>query len=1010
MSISSASSVSLDPILPRSLETSSISSSEHEHSLQYQQYLSSHQQGQKLRHEPSLLSVPEGEDRRASTGSGLTIRPPAAGPGQAAGERKHRDSTTSKRSSGSGRSMASSQRRPSTPPPPLPLPSPGPAPPPKPSSLRSQPSSQRAIIPAFPARPSTAPHLPNQSSASLGSTSTRDRSATTTVLVPAGAPAPPRPGPPTTTPPTQRRRSLTNLPLPARPQQQEQSQSHQSPPPTPPHHAPSFPLRPSAPSAPPLPGRKPLTREPTASSAVSAASSEGGRARGRISSRVFAWATSSSLSSVPAVPAPPLLPPRPGRAEPPPALRRPSAPPTVFSSVHNPPPPPPPPPRHPGPPVAATSPAFPAGLAPGSYGPRGPSPNGPGGAVRAGWGRVQGLWGQGQRRMESFSQTLPLPRTASASQLPTSRPYGLGAGAMDVHLPIMPRPLRPPTGRGGQVFGVRLGEAVRRTRSVAPSTPGREAGPGSEDRTRWLPALVLRCLEHLERWGPEEEGIFRISGMPSHVSTLREEFDRGADYDLRMVGPSDLDPHAVAGVFKAYFRELPEPLLTHYLAKRFDEALLPHTGEDVASPDGLSAFGHASSTPLTTTPQLLLDLAHLVRQLPPENRILLRELSRLLKYLARHRETTRMSLTNLLLVICPSVGIASSLVKLFVEEDDVVFGLPEEQGGGGGAREVQALPSAEMRERELKKKRRETVGSVRTTASNHSYTAPAPSPPANGNGKRDSLPPVIQPPAPSRRNSVQPRMMPSKIPSVVTTGPSPRRRATSVLAQQQAQLLPISGSAPAPVIPAKPETLSLPSAQGGKENRRTPSPPPRLALELPTPLRIPFDRTNSRDAPASSNSPSTPFRRGGFFGELFNKPPLPPKPKGLASGPAGNENGNGKKRDGPPPRVSIMSKLRPGEDWDWGTRVLNDAGVPPVPPLPGGEASASPATSAPPKPPGPAVLRKGTVRDKVRNFEERDGAKTDGEGREPRGMRRFVRTRDKDGLGDGKRGAFFPFN
>ncbi len=46
-----------------------------------------------------------------------------------------------------------------------------------------------------------------------------------------------------------------------------------------------------------------------------------------------------------------------------------------------------------------------------------------------------------------------------------------------------------------------------------------------------------------------------MSGRASHISKLRAEFDSGADYDMSECGPSDLDPHAVASVLKAYLRE-----------------------------------------------------------------------------------------------------------------------------------------------------------------------------------------------------------------------------------------------------------------------------------------------------------------------------------------------------------------------------------------------------------------------------------------------------------------------
>lgn len=67
--------------------------------------------------------------------------------------------------------------------------------------------------------------------------------------------------------------------------------------------------------------------------------------------------------------------------------------------------------------------------------------------------------------------------------------------------------------------------------------------------------------------------MYSVGGRPKHVSALRAEFDKGglnpllelhhcanslivgADYDLASCEPGDLDPHAVASVFKAFFRE-----------------------------------------------------------------------------------------------------------------------------------------------------------------------------------------------------------------------------------------------------------------------------------------------------------------------------------------------------------------------------------------------------------------------------------------------------------------------
>lgn len=67
--------------------------------------------------------------------------------------------------------------------------------------------------------------------------------------------------------------------------------------------------------------------------------------------------------------------------------------------------------------------------------------------------------------------------------------------------------------------------------------------------------------------------VHSVNGRPAHVARLRSEFDTGeslvlpmlafvlinhylgADFSLVECDPGDLDPHAVASVFKAYLRE-----------------------------------------------------------------------------------------------------------------------------------------------------------------------------------------------------------------------------------------------------------------------------------------------------------------------------------------------------------------------------------------------------------------------------------------------------------------------
>lgn len=53
------------------------------------------------------------------------------------------------------------------------------------------------------------------------------------------------------------------------------------------------------------------------------------------------------------------------------------------------------------------------------------------------------------------------------------------------------------------------------------------------------------------------EGLFRIPGQTNAVNELKHKYDEGESVDL-----SKYEIHAIAAMFKAYFRELPDSLVT----------------------------------------------------------------------------------------------------------------------------------------------------------------------------------------------------------------------------------------------------------------------------------------------------------------------------------------------------------------------------------------------------------------------------------------------------------------
>ncbi|KAG8689312.1 hypothetical protein FRC08_011004 [Ceratobasidium sp. 394] len=248
---------------------------------------------------------------------------------------------------------------------------------------------------------------------------------------------------------------------------------------------------------------------------------------------------------------------------------------------------------------------------------------------------------------------------------------GIGVGLE----PTLPPPLRPAVpGATGLVFGRSLDDP-----GVLKDAEGWvDDAMGGVKRCVGLPVFVSRCIRYLEKWGGDEEGLFRISGRPSHVARLRAEFDAGADYELSEVHPSDLDPHAVSSLFKAYLRELPDPILTRALRHQFDLAMTA-TSDTSSSfdltklPTSMTSFGETSEHMRRIDDFLLADIKVLIDQLPQVNYVLLHELCHLLQYTADHAQTTKMPLGNLLLLFCPTLGFSAGFLRCLVEGQERLF-------------------------------------------------------------------------------------------------------------------------------------------------------------------------------------------------------------------------------------------------------------------------------------------------------------------------------------------------
>ncbi|KIM78888.1 hypothetical protein PILCRDRAFT_578639 [Piloderma croceum F 1598] len=324
--------------------------------------------------------------------------------------------------------------------------------------------------------------------------------------------------------------------------------------------------------------------------------------------------------------------------------------------------------------------------------------------------------GRQRRTPNAPSGAWSVASSTTSSSLSDSDAYSVPSG------PVLGKCMRGPTRStgGGAVFGRDLRSCVAETALTA--TCSAEAGDvigqpphsrtasafkaqkeqdNNELEARRVPALVVRCAQHILAWGVQEEGLFRLTGRPSHMSKLRSEFDTGADYDLSECNLGDLDPHAVSSVFKAYLRELPEPILTHALAPYFEAVLsaethsreskeTPHPSRGMRRPADAAGPKPDGNVPTLRKPPSLSTLAmpnfsgmrapseslvnalrSLIAGLPQENRDLLHTVTDLISATAKRSKETKMPLSNLLLVFCPSLNMNPPLLRVLCEAQGI---------------------------------------------------------------------------------------------------------------------------------------------------------------------------------------------------------------------------------------------------------------------------------------------------------------------------------------------------
>ncbi|CAO2657667.1 Nn.00g037930.m01.CDS01 [Neocucurbitaria sp. VM-36] len=151
------------------------------------------------------------------------------------------------------------------------------------------------------------------------------------------------------------------------------------------------------------------------------------------------------------------------------------------------------------------------------------------------------------------------------------------------------------------VFGVTLEELFRRDGSP-------------------VPMVVYQCIQAVDLYGLEVEGIYRIPGTSSHIQQMKALFDSDASQvDFRNPEAFQHDVNSVAGLLKQFFRELPDPLLTRdFYGKYIDAARID---DDTMRRDSMHALINALPDPNYATLRALVLHLHRVQQSSEVNRM-----------------------------------------------------------------------------------------------------------------------------------------------------------------------------------------------------------------------------------------------------------------------------------------------------------------------------------------------------------------------------------------------------
>ncbi|XP_039695682.1 rho GTPase-activating protein 12 isoform X1 [Pteropus medius] len=144
-----------------------------------------------------------------------------------------------------------------------------------------------------------------------------------------------------------------------------------------------------------------------------------------------------------------------------------------------------------------------------------------------------------------------------------------------------------------------------------------------------VPKFVKLCIEHVEEYGLDVDGIYRVSGNLAVIQKLRFAVNHDEKLDLNDSKWEDI--HVITGALKMFFRELPEPLFTFNHFNDFVNAIKQEPRQRVVA------------------------VKDLIKQLPKPNQDTMQILFRHLKRVIENGEKNRMTYQSIAIVFGPTL-------------------------------------------------------------------------------------------------------------------------------------------------------------------------------------------------------------------------------------------------------------------------------------------------------------------------------------------------------------------